>query len=182
MDWSGVIGELKSGGWKLFAVLFLVATAIAMAPLLAPGDFPEPFPKTIATARLVALASAVVLCCYLAAWIASWLSKRASTDVQTTTPKRLRSRFSNEQQVTLLRQVYGSGKRTFPWQFDRFRWFEQLQEEGFIVPSLIHFADSPLTYEVTVPAWQVLRGDRPPRSAKMSGDRRSTRRLKRDSN
>jgi hypothetical protein len=117
VDWPGLIRELKSGGWKLFAVVFLVASAITAAQLLSPATFPEPFPKTIATARLIALASAVVLCCYLLAWLAALIGKRSATAGDVPTPKALRSRFSslNTQQLALLREVYRTGKRTFPW-------------------------------------------------------------------
>lgn len=45
MDWPDLVREPESGGWKLFAVVFLVAAAIPIVPRLTPSTFKEPFSK-----------------------------------------------------------------------------------------------------------------------------------------
>lgn len=160
MDVGKILGELRSGGWKIFAVLFFVALAVVLAAKLFPTTFHEPFPGLVAGAMFLALASGVVLICY---GIAYGVAKAAETLRQrraSPSVGALRHRFGRltQQQKQLLVQVFKSGQRGFDWPHDRLRWLEELSELGFIrwiVPFVI-YAGQPERYEITVTAWKAM--------------------------
>jgi hypothetical protein len=76
------------------------------------------------------------------------------------TRRRLQRRYAslNEQQKNLLRGVYQRGSRNFDMHSISDRWFEELDEMGFVefVQVPIFVSGSPLPYKVTLPAWQAL--------------------------
>jgi hypothetical protein len=160
MDIGKILGELRSGGWKIFAVLFLVALGIVLAAKLLPATFHEPFPGLAAGAMFVALGSGIVLVCYGVAHGVAKAVKTARERQLSPSATVLARRFSklSAQQRELLLRIYKSGQRRFEWPHDNYRWFEELDEFGFIeyISPIIIFAGQASTYKVTVEGWKAM--------------------------
>jgi hypothetical protein len=160
MDFGKILGELRSGGWKIFAVLLLVALGIVIAATAYPATFHEPFPGLVAGAMFAALASAIVLLCYAVAFAVGKITDSARRRASSPSAKALQRRFGTltPQQRQLLIQVFKSGQRRFDWGHDNFRWFEELGEIGFTeyIAPIIFYAGQPSTYKVTVEGWEAM--------------------------
>lgn len=153
---SGWIKALKEAGIPFFSVLFVGLAGMSLVWRFLPGLIGEPFAGARNWTEPLAVA-----CLFIIVAQVVWLAIKAPKTMPEWLAKRLLARryqTLSERQRRLLDSVFSTGRRSFEVQSYKDRWFEELEELGFIESvSLFAFtAGMNWPYEVTLTAWKAL--------------------------
>ncbi len=150
-DW---IKALKEAGLPFFSVSLVVL--VVMTSALLTELIPEPFVGALAWAEVLTLGVLLVVVTQ-----GIWFVVRAPKKLPGPLASWLLSRRYGkltEVQRALLRSVFATGNRSFEMDSTRSRWFEELEELGFVefVHLPMFFVGAPLPYQIPTRAWRVL--------------------------
>lgn len=153
---SGWIKALKEAGIPFFSVLFVGLAGMSLVWRFLPGLIGEPFAGARNWTEPLAVA-----CLFIIVAQVVWLAIKApKTMPEWLAARLLAQRYYklSDRQRGLLDNAYGRGRRSFEVQAYEDRWFEELEELGFIksVPLMVYAAGMSWPYEVTLPAWKAL--------------------------